>query len=52
MNRIFTLITLAALLSTPMLAQTVATDSVAQTQAVEIPVWRQKLYYGYNIDIY
>ena len=52
MNRIFTLITLAALLSTPMLAQTVATDSVAQAQAVEIPVWRQKLYYGYNFDIY
>lgn len=52
MNRIFTLITLTALLSTPMLAQTVATDSVAQAQAVEIPVWRQKLYYGYNFDIY
>ena len=26
-----------------------STDSV---QAVEIPVWKQKLYYGYNFDIY
>ena len=29
-------------------------DSVAETQPVkvEIPVWKQKLYYGYNFDIY
>ena len=31
----------------------IATDTVTDTPAVkEIPLWKQKLYYGYNFDIY
>ncbi|MBO7501621.1 MAG: hypothetical protein J6T32_00210 [Paludibacteraceae bacterium] len=31
----------------------IATDTVTATPAVkEIPLWKQKLYYGYNFDIY
>ena len=28
------------------------TDSIADTTAVQIPIWKQKLYFGYYFDIY
>ena len=29
-----------------------ATDSIIEVLVEEVPVWKQKLYYGYNFDIY
>lgn len=58
MNRILTLIIVSFLAVTGMLAEnatpvqdTTAVDSAA-LKAPVIPLWKQKLYYGYNFDIY
>lgn len=46
-------ITVAGEVQTPEEPQEVAkADSVAQVALPPIPVWKQKLYYGYNFDIY
>ena len=29
-----------------------AADNIAEVQAEQVPLWKQKLYYGYNFDIY
>ena len=60
MNRIITLITLAVLTAATMTAEnaapaqdSTAVDSAAlQAPVVVKPLWKQKLYYGYNFDIY
>lgn len=52
MKKISVLIVTLMLVSLLAKAQeTPVTDSVA-TPVVEIPVWKKKLYYGYNFDIY
>lgn len=55
MNRMFALMAAVVLCAAAVMAQTESqpADSTAvETPKVEIPVWKQKLYYGYNFDIY
>ena len=51
------LVTLAVLVTTTMMTALAAetqdsTSMIAHTTVEDIPLWKQKLYYGYNFDIY
>lgn len=53
MKRIFLLLPLLVLFTLSGKAETPADDSTAVTLPVkETPLWKKKLYYGYNFDIY
>ena len=55
MKRIYWLVVLAVLGMMPVVAQTEAPSQDTATVSVpapEVPLWKQKLYYGYNFDIY
>ena len=52
MNRIYGLIAVVVLCATTAIAQNDSIAVGADSVAKELPLWKQKLYYGYTFDIY